>query len=97
MASLTIITLKAYSPHIKMHEQLLQKGVYVRVENFGIELKCKRGFEKSDLHVVITIELTIIVSLISTFQPKLVFMFPHGFHSGIPKVYLKFAIFIFSP
>jgi hypothetical protein len=36
MASLTIITLKAYSPHIKMYEQLLQKGMYVKVEIFGI-------------------------------------------------------------
>lgn len=36
MASLTIITLKAYLPHIEMDEQLLQKGMYVKVENFGI-------------------------------------------------------------
>jgi hypothetical protein len=90
MASLAIIILKAYSPHIKMHEQLLQKGMYVKVENFGIELKCKRGLEKSDMHVVITIELTIIVSLISIFQPKLVFMFstwiPFGTSKGLFKI-----------
>jgi hypothetical protein len=60
MASLTIITLKAYSPHIEMHKQVLQKGMYVKVENFGIELKCKRALEKSDMHVVIAIELTIL-------------------------------------
>jgi hypothetical protein len=47
------------------------------MENFGIESKFKRGFEKSDIHVVITIELTTIMSLILTFQPKLIPMFFH--------------------
>jgi hypothetical protein len=40
-------------------------------------IKFKKGFEKGDKHVVITIELTTIVSLITTFEPKLVFMFFH--------------------
>jgi hypothetical protein len=34
-----------------MHKQQ-QKGMFVRVENFGIESKSKRGFEKGDMHVV---------------------------------------------
>jgi hypothetical protein len=34
-----------------MHEQK-QKGMFVRVENFGIESKSKRGLEKGDMHVV---------------------------------------------
>jgi hypothetical protein len=51
--------------------------MFVRVENFGIESKSKRGFEKGDMHVFITVESTTIVSLIPTFQPKLVPMFFH--------------------
>jgi hypothetical protein len=33
-------------PHIDMHEQHLQKCMFMKVENFGIESKSKRGFEK---------------------------------------------------
>jgi len=77
MATLTIITLKVKSLYIEMHEQHLQKSMFVRVENFGIESKSKRGFEKGDMHVVITIELTTIMSLIPAFQPKLIPMFFH--------------------
>jgi len=51
--------------------------MFVRVENFGIESKSKKGCEKGDMHVVITIELTTIVSSIPTFQPKLIPMFFH--------------------
>jgi hypothetical protein len=50
--------------------------MFVRVENFGIESKSKRGFEKEDMDVVITIESTI-VSSIPTFQPELIPMFFH--------------------
>jgi hypothetical protein len=80
--TLTIITLRMKSPHIKMHEQHLQKGMFVGMENFSIESKSKRGFEKCDMHVVITIESTTIVSttIVSSnpaFQPKLVPMFFH--------------------
>ncbi len=49
----------------------------MKVENFGIESKSKRGFEKGDMHVVITIESMTIVSLITIFEPKLVSMFSH--------------------
>ncbi len=49
----------------------------MRVNFFGIEPKSKRGFEKGDMHVVITIESTTIVSLILTFQPNLILMFFH--------------------
>ncbi len=47
----------------------------MRVENFGIESKFKNGFEKGDMHVVNTFELTTIVSLILAFQFELVSMF----------------------
>ncbi len=49
----------------------------MKVENFGIESKSKRGFEKRDIHVVIIIESTTIVSSIPTFQFELVPMFFH--------------------
>ncbi len=64
-------------PPIEMHEQHLQKNMFVRVENFNIDSKSKMGFEKGDMHVVITIESTTIVSSILTFQLKLVPMFFH--------------------
>jgi hypothetical protein len=51
--------------------------MFVKVENFGIESKSKRGFEKHDMHVVITIELTTIVLSIFTFQLELIPMFFH--------------------
>jgi len=47
------------------------------MENFGIESKSKKVFEKCDMHFVITIESTTIVSSIPTFQPKLLPMFFH--------------------
>jgi hypothetical protein len=51
--------------------------MFVRVENFGIESKSKRGFEKGDMHVVITIKSTTTMSLIPTFQLELIPMFFH--------------------
>jgi hypothetical protein len=66
---LTTITLKIKSPHIDMHEQYLQKGMFMRVKIFNIESKSKRGFEKGDMHVVITIESSTIVSPITIFEP----------------------------
>jgi hypothetical protein len=60
-----------------MHEQHLQKGMFVRVNFFGIESKFKRGFEKGDMHVVNTIESITIVSSIHAFQPELIPMFFH--------------------
>jgi hypothetical protein len=38
-ATLIIVTLRMKSSHIEMHEHLLQKGMYVKVKNFGIKLK----------------------------------------------------------
>jgi hypothetical protein len=67
MAVLTTITLSVKLPYIEMHEQHLQKGMFVTVENFNIESKSKRGLEKGDMHVVITIESTTIVSSILAF------------------------------
>jgi hypothetical protein len=49
--------------------------MFVRMNFFGIDSKSKRGLEKGDMHVVITIELTTIVSLILAFQPKLLPIF----------------------
>jgi hypothetical protein len=51
--------------------------MFVRVENFDIESKSKRGFKKGDMHVVTTIELATIVSLIPTFQYELILIFFH--------------------
>jgi hypothetical protein len=51
--------------------------MFVRVEIFGIESKFKKGFEKGDMHVVITIESTTIVSSILAFQLELVPCFFH--------------------
>jgi hypothetical protein len=77
MVTLTTIILKLKSPYIKMHEQHLQKGMFVKMEFFCIESKSIKGFEKGDMHVVIIIELTTIVSSNPTFQPKLI---PMAFH-----------------
>jgi hypothetical protein len=65
--TLTTITLRVKSHHIKMHEQYLQQCMFVKVEFFCIKSKSKMGFEKGDMHVVITIESTIIVSSIPAF------------------------------
>jgi copper(I)-binding protein len=50
---LMTITFKVKSPHMKMHEQYLQNGMFVR-DNFSIDSKSKIRFEKGDMHVVIT-------------------------------------------
>ncbi len=49
----------------------------MKVNFFGIESKSKRGFERGDMHVVITIELMTIILLITIFELKLVSMFFH--------------------
>jgi hypothetical protein len=46
---MTIVTLTIKSSHIEMHEHLLQKGIYVRVENIDIGSKFNWGFEKVGL------------------------------------------------
>ncbi len=80
MAALITLILKVKSLYIKMHEQHLHKCMFVMVENFGIESKSKRGFEKGDMHVAIIIELTTIVFSILTFQLESIPFFSHGFH-----------------
>jgi hypothetical protein len=76
-ATLTIINLKVKSSHIDMHEQHLPKGMYVKVENFGIESKSKKSFEKRDMHVAIIIQSKTIMSSTLAFQPRLIPMFFH--------------------
>ncbi len=51
--------------------------MFVKVENFGIVSKFKRGFKKGDMHVVITIASTTIVLSIPTFKFELIPMFFH--------------------
>jgi hypothetical protein len=51
--------------------------MFVKVDFFCIESKSKKGFEKGDMHVVITIELTTTMSLILAFQSELILMFFH--------------------
>jgi len=51
--------------------------MFMKVKFFGIESKSKRGFEQSDMHVVIIIELMTIMSLIIVFELELVPMFFH--------------------
>jgi hypothetical protein len=74
-ATLIIITLKVQLPYIEMHEQHLQKCMFVKVNFFDIESKSKIGFEKNDMHVIIIIESTTIMLSIPAFQPKLIPMF----------------------
>jgi hypothetical protein len=74
---LSMIILRVKSPHIEMNEQLLKKRMYVKVEFFCIDSKSKRGFEKGDIHIVIIVDSTTIVSSISSFHLELIPMFFH--------------------
>jgi hypothetical protein len=74
-AILTTITMRVKSPHLEMHEQHLQKNMFVKVEFFCIESKSKRGFEKGDNWVD---NYFVINSYIPTWANSHVF--PHGFH-----------------
>ncbi len=58
----TTITLRVKSPHIHVHEQLFQKGFYVRIENFGIKAKSQQRFKKGDMLILIMIKSKTIVS-----------------------------------
>jgi hypothetical protein len=49
--------------HIEMHEQPLQKNMFVNVKT----LESKRGFKKGDMYVVIIVESTTIMSSILGF------------------------------
>ncbi len=53
--------------------------MFMKVESFGIESKFKKRFEKGDMHVVIIIEFTTIVSSIIAFKLGY-YVFPLGFH-----------------
>jgi hypothetical protein len=44
--ALTTITLRVTSPHIKMHKQHLQKCMFMKVENFGIDQNPKGVLRK---------------------------------------------------
>jgi hypothetical protein len=46
-----------------MHENVLQKGLYIKVENFGIEVRSQRGFEKREIPIILVVESTTILSL----------------------------------
>jgi len=46
----------------------LQNHMFVRIENFDIELKSTKSFEKGDMHVVIIIKSIIIKLSIFGFQ-----------------------------
>ncbi len=70
-----MITLRVKSPHIQMHENVFQQKLYVKVENFGIEVRSLRGFEKGDMPIILTGESTTIVSSITRFEPTLIPMF----------------------
>jgi competence protein ComGC len=43
------------------------KKVYSKIENFGVEAKSQRGFEKGDMLVLIMVESITIVLAIPTF------------------------------
>ncbi len=58
---LTTIALKVKSPHIHVHEQLLQKRFYVKISNIGVEGKSQRGNKKGDMLILIKVESTTIV------------------------------------
>jgi hypothetical protein len=53
--------------------------MFIKVENFSIESKFKKRFEKGDMQVVIIVELTTIVSSIIAFELGS-YVFPLGFH-----------------
>ncbi len=63
IAILITITLKMKLSHIEMHEQPLQKNMFVNVKT----LESKRGFKKGDMYVVIIVESMTIMSSILGF------------------------------
>jgi hypothetical protein len=72
-----MITLQFKSPHIQMHENVFQKWLYVKVKNFGIEVRFQRGFENGDMPIILTVESITIVLSITTFEHALIPMFFH--------------------
>jgi hypothetical protein len=61
--------------------------MFVRVNFFGIESKSKKGFEKDDIHVVITIKSTTLMLSIIDFELQLVPMF---FHMNSIRKFISF-------
>jgi len=47
--ALTIVFLRVKLFHIKMMKNICKRACFVKVENFGIESKSKRSFEKGDM------------------------------------------------
>jgi hypothetical protein len=84
--------LRVKSPHIEMNEQLLKKKMYVKVEFSYIKSKSKWSFEKGDMHIIITVESTTIVSLILSFHLELIPMFFHTNSIRNLKVLSKIGI-----
>jgi hypothetical protein len=62
---------------IEEHQACLQKGLYVRVENFGLEERTQKNFQKGDMPVIIVVGTTTIISAIPPFQPDLEPIFFH--------------------
>jgi hypothetical protein len=74
---LIMITLCVTSPHIQMHENVLQNVLYDRLNFIGIEARFQRGFEKKDMPIILMVESTIIVLSITKFELALIPMFFH--------------------
>jgi hypothetical protein len=62
-----------------MDENVLQKRLYVKVENFGIDIRFQKGFEKGDIPIILMVESNTIVSSITTFEHVLTPMFFHPY------------------
>jgi hypothetical protein len=58
-----------------MHENVLQKTLYVKFKNSGIEARFHRGFEKKDMPTILLVESTIILLSITTLELALILMF----------------------
>jgi hypothetical protein len=67
--------------YFKILQTIFAYGMFITVENFNIKSKFKTWFERSGMHIVITIELTTIVSSIIIFKFELIFIsFKYRFH-----------------
>lgn len=75
----TTITLMCKTEMIPKHEACLKKGLFVRVENFGLQPKSNNSYQQGDMPMMIVVGDTTLVSNISPFEPELVPMF---FHTG---------------
>ncbi len=62
--------------------------MYMKVKSFGLKSKSKPGFEKGDMHIVIIVESTTIVSSISSCDLELV---PIVFYTNSIKEFKTFV------